>query len=133
MIWFDLVCVCFQENQFLEFIFLIFPCLATTWKTSQRKLNSGQHRKCNFNRGKCFPFDRTGKHFPFLSLHTFFSNSQITVSLFSSTIGKQQQVHHFFGTIEALKSRSLSNHFRYLFSFIISFMFIFFSFMFLSS
>jgi hypothetical protein len=38
---------------------------------------------------------RTGKHFPFLSLHTFFSNSQITVSLFSSTIGKQQQVHHF--------------------------------------
>ena len=76
---------------------------------------------------------RTGKHFPFLSLYTFFSNSQITVSLFSSTIGKQQQVHHFFGTIEALKSRSLSNHFRYLFSFIISFMFIFFSFMFLSS
>jgi hypothetical protein len=38
---------------------------------------------------------RTGKHFPFLSLHTFFSNSQITVSLFSSTIRKQQQVHHF--------------------------------------
>jgi len=38
---------------------------------------------------------RTGKHFHFLSLHTLFSNSQITVSLFSSTSGKQQQVHHF--------------------------------------
>jgi len=68
---------------------------------------------------------RKGKHFPFLSLHTFFSNSQITVSLFSLTIGKQEQVHHFSRTIEALKSRSLSNHFRYLFSFIISFMFLF--------
>ena len=42
-----------------------------------------------------FLLRRTGKHFPFLSLHTFFSHAQITVSLFSSIIGTQQQVHHF--------------------------------------
>jgi hypothetical protein len=42
-----------------------------------------------------FLLRRTGKHFPFLSLHSFFSHAQITVSLFSSTIGTQQQLHHF--------------------------------------
>jgi len=42
-----------------------------------------------------FLLRRTGKHFPFLSLHIFFSHAQITVSLFSSTIGTQQQLHHF--------------------------------------
>ena len=36
--------VCFQENTFLETIFLTFPCLINTWKVSQRKLNSGQKK-----------------------------------------------------------------------------------------
>jgi len=34
--------VCFKETKFQESIFLIFPCLATIQKVSQRKVNSGQ-------------------------------------------------------------------------------------------
>jgi hypothetical protein len=66
--------------------------LVTIWKTSQRKVNSGQNKKkSNFIKGKCFPSDKERKTLSFLSLHPF---SQITVSL---SFQKQLEA----GTIEA--------------------------------
>jgi hypothetical protein len=45
-----------------------FPCFSmfgNNMKTSQQKLNSGQHRKHNFNKGKCFPFEKNRKTLSF--------------------------------------------------------------------
>jgi hypothetical protein len=72
-----------QESEFLEFTFLVFPCLATTWKTSQRKLNSGQHRKHNINKGKCFSFEKNRKTLSFSFItHIFLTCSNHGLSLF---------------------------------------------------
>jgi hypothetical protein len=65
--------------------------LVTKWKTSQRNVNSGQTKKHNFIKRKCFPSDKERKTLSFLSLHPF---SQITVSL---SFQKQLEA----GTIEA--------------------------------
>jgi hypothetical protein len=81
--WSDWWRVWLQESEFLKFTFLVFPCLATTWKTSQRKLNSGQHRKHNFNKGKCFPFDKNWKTLSFSFItHIFLKFSNHGLSLF---------------------------------------------------
>jgi hypothetical protein len=57
--------VCFKENEFLEFIFLTFPCLATLEKSSQRKLNSSQQKYTLLSKESVFLRIKKGKHFPF--------------------------------------------------------------------
>jgi len=57
--------VCFKENEFLEFIFLTFPCLATLKKNSQWKLNSSQQKNTILSKESVFRRIKKGKHFPF--------------------------------------------------------------------
>jgi hypothetical protein len=92
----NLCLVCFSENKFLKFIFLIFPCLVTIRKASQRKVNSGQKKKVTLIRGKCFPFDKERKTLSFLyifsdhclSLSLFENNWSISLSLFENNWSK---------------------------------------------
>jgi len=57
--------VCFKENEFLEFIFLTFPCLAILEKSSQWKLNSSQQKNTLLSKESVFRRIKKGKHFPF--------------------------------------------------------------------
>jgi len=101
--------VCFQENKFLEFIFLIFPCLVTIWKSSQRKLNSGQHKKVTLSKESVFLLIRKGKHFSFFH-YTYFHKSR------SLSFQKRLEA----GTIEAflwaIEAFLLNNWFQVFFS-----------------
>jgi len=59
---------------------------------------------------------RTGKHFPFFFHYTYFSqNLKSRLSLFINNLRSSNKCIIFLEQLEALKSRFLSNHFRYLF------------------
>jgi len=67
--------VCFKENEFLEFIFLTFPCLATLRKSSQWKLNSSQQKNIVLSKESVFLLIKKGKHFLFFQ-YTYFHKSR---------------------------------------------------------
>jgi len=69
--WLGQCLVCFKETNFQEFIFLIFSCLATIRKISQRKVNSGQQKNCLYLQESVFLSLSKGKHFPLLIKHIF--------------------------------------------------------------
>jgi hypothetical protein len=69
--WLGQCLVCFKETKFQEFIFLIFSCLATIRKISQRKVNSGQQKNCLYLQESVFLSLSKGKHFPLLIKHIF--------------------------------------------------------------
>jgi hypothetical protein len=103
--------VCFKENEFLEFIFLTFPCLATLGKSSQWKLNSSQQKNTVLSKESVFLRIKKGKHFPFhksrsLSLvkNDF---SQIT-GAGTITEAFSGQLKHFACTISGMFFSSIS-------------------------
>jgi len=104
--------VCFKENEFLEFIFLTFPCLATIWKSSQWKLNSGQHKTTALSKESVFLLIKKGKHFPFFQ-YTYFHKSrslsrQKRLEAGTITEAFSGQLKHFAWTISGIFFSSCS-------------------------
>jgi hypothetical protein len=94
--------VCFKETKFLEFTFLIFPCLVTLRKVSQRKIVSGQNKKTAFYHRKVFSFP-CQKENTFLSLHKTLLKPPLSVYLLPKTIEATVEAgrieNHISGTL----------------------------------
>jgi hypothetical protein len=65
-----------------EFTFLVFHVWQQHGKLVNENLIPVNTENTTLTKESVFLLRRTGKHFPFLSLHTLFSHAQITVSLF---------------------------------------------------